>query len=254
MSRLYRYRLFCETENKEVEVIYPDVPSRCPNDYRHVIRTDSVQQLEYTCDSGPPLFVDIRHEHTPTQGNYRFECRSMSVAPNAVTTQSYSWPHPINLMEVKVPASQAMAGDTLNGYVLTPAPIGQLTVDASQGDAMFQVTPTVVHHLNVGHNLVLAADGEMHDVGTVLAIDKDMSTVCTTGTTPVPLSSASPTVAHLKIVTIKQLVLPNIDMLINIGSMKTGGFYVPTGMPITVEYHNNSETAKTVHFYFELVY
>lgn len=247
MSVVYQYRVRCVTENVDKYVWDEEEPTVCPTNAEHTIGAIAIVNK---VDSN---VVAVREETTPTGGHFQTVTRKITADGNATTHFNYTWPMPITVFMVGFTSEETHRGDVIDMSVAPNTTIGIITADATVGTSTFTVSNTVLQYTNIGFYLTITDGVNNDDLGRVIAIDKNTSTVT--------VETAS---THSFLVTSPSYIIQNIYMMkdyeigaphrYEIGESKIGGSYVPAGTVVRVSYTNNGLAQKNIVTRLEYLY
>lgn len=123
MTTLYKYRVFCLTD-EVFKTVWDEIePTVCPQNAGHSIDT----VLTTIIDERKPDVVRVKEETIETGGH--FACRTLTIncAPNATTEAKISWPHPVSLLSLDYVSTLTHQGDLLDACVARDSTIGAIT-------------------------------------------------------------------------------------------------------------------------------
>lgn len=243
-TEVNRYRIFCITENTYVYTWGTSEPTTCPNNPAHTI--DSSISIVETVSS------QVVKAAEDSEGYFETGDIMMNVpsgTPGAVTTLDVTWPMDATLWRTVLTPTTDMLGDFINVIASPETTVGGLTAPASSGATVLSVNGTVTANIQRGL-LITLDDGVNKDVlGRCTAIDTLAGTI--TVTTPLTHSFAAGTPVKVGVYVLNGISIHNTES-IDIGLKGMKGKLIDAGMILRVYYTNNSGTAKTVYWRYEI--
>ena len=122
MTTVYKYRIYCNTDNKWEYVWSETAPTTCPTNTAHSVNSTSVSVVETSSTS----VVEIKEESTPTGGHFSSTTVSFDCPPNTTTGQDTSWPINISALNVDFITDESQRGDIVEMMVGKNTIIGAL--------------------------------------------------------------------------------------------------------------------------------
>ncbi len=248
MATIYKYRVFCPTENMFQEIWAETEPTKCSNG-------DDLDSNQTTIiDEISSEQVTIKEEETPTGGHYRVMNVTLTAPPAQTTTVFHSFPFPIGVISAKIMTRDAHEGDSLNVLVAPNTTIGVAMAPVMPGDRLIHVSPTVVAYIQIGFRATLADATNVDVLGDVLAIDKVNNTITTQDAAVHVFSPLSPTFVKMTIVFADNLIFGS-GGLYSFGESKIGSSHVPADTICQFDYRNVSTTeTKSIYPIIEFLY
>lgn len=254
LGTIYQWRVYCETDAKYEYVWSETPPTTCPVDpVGHTIRPQD------TCEIAriSPNVTQIQEELVETQGIYQF-CGYKAVipagSPGAVTTIDHVWSdHSITLMNGTFDATSAQLGDVVNFVVAPNKIVGALTANASIGDTVLHVSPTVTQNIYVGFRVSLFNGPQMNALGICTAKDPVAGTITVKTAPTVNFAAASPSYIMINVDVIKNLQISSARTY-EFARKKLGGKNIPAGTIIRILYTNTNGLEKEFTYSMELMY
>jgi hypothetical protein len=291
---LYKYRVFCNTDNVDKYVWSETEPTVCPENHTHSINTTKTRVV----DIREPNSVILQEESVPTGG--RFGCRTLKVTAlaNQTVTESVTYPFPISALSISFTTTEAHKGNVLEMAVNKNKIIGAITSAVAPattyvsqnyvvGDKVLytdsigtrvytcinntvsQEIPTNKAFWILGYELAVSSTVTQYtEIGFFLKLDNlsqndDMGRVIYKNTTTNkvyvennPTNSYSP----LTPTYVRQTIYMIKDYEIGepteheIGQSKIGGAHIPPDTPITVDYTNNTNATSNIIGKVEFLY
>lgn len=233
-NKIYTWVVDCLEESIQViDLRYESdgAPTLCPNDHANRSNIGGVTLLNI----GDPeeRVVEIKEETIPTNGKFQFDGRFAFCAESATTsTFDTSFPHAVSVLDFWWRTEEQDRGDRVTLIVGPDTPIGALTTDATAGDTVLNVQPTVVNNIYPGDTAKLLVSGNAPvDVGQVLLRDPINDTI----TLETPLSqnwsATAPTIVLGNVHIIKDAELGTPGAMV-VGRSKIGASYIPANTAI----------------------
>jgi hypothetical protein len=135
MTKIKKWRIYCETEGKYIEdsrtwYEHPHVPSKCPNDtVSHTISLSRTLPIEEKSDN----VVKVQEEVEETGGIFQAHGIELVAAPNDTTVYPYFRSGKFSALAVDFTTDETHAGDVVNIYGLKNKTVGVLTAGANPG-------------------------------------------------------------------------------------------------------------------------
>lgn len=248
-----KYRVSCNSGDGFQTVWSTSTPSVCPLNSSHSIDT----ALTTIIDTVSSKVVSIKEELVPTQGYYKLNGYNQAISagtPGAITTFSHSWPYRVSILNAWfIPKSDQM-GDSVDVTVAPNTVIGVIAAPVSVGDTTITVTSTVLEHAVIGFNINITDGVNVNDLGRIIAIDPNLSTITLETPTTNTFSPASPTYVRLNVRFIENLSISCPGVRYVVAEKKSGGKGLPPNVPMTVMYKNNDGQAKTFTYNLEYIF
>lgn len=291
---LYKYRVFCNTDNQEKYVWSETEPTVCPENNTHSINLTKTRVV----DIREANSVILQEESVPTGG--RFACKTLKVTAlaNQTTSESVYFPFPISALSISFTTVDVHKGNVVDMGVNKDKIIGAITSPVSPaatwvlqnyviGDKVLytdtigtrvytcilgtvnQEIPTNKAYWILGYELnVTPTVTQYTEIGFYLKLDNlsqndDLGRVIykNSSTNKVYVeNNLSNSYSHLTPTYVRQTVYMIKDYEIGeptahqIGQSKIGGAHIPADVPITVDYKNNSNTTSSIIGQVEYLY
>jgi hypothetical protein len=126
MSTYYKYRFFCETEQKFVFIILnkdDPLPTKCPNNTNDIVSNDSIVVVETISENT----VVVKEGNGTTGGTFGVHVCSLNIEPNTTNTINISFPYPISALNTSYVTTTDNIKDILSVSIGENTPIGVLT-------------------------------------------------------------------------------------------------------------------------------
>lgn len=243
MTTIYKYRVYCVTDNRFEYLWSESEPTKCPINTAHTIDRSKTSIIATKSDDS----IHVKEESTPTGGYFKTETVVMNIDASSTFEQSYSWPYPISILAVYLVTTSAHEGDNLEISVSPKTTIGTITSNVTANDTVITVSDTVIENAAVGHKLYLDED----DLGYIISINADTKQV--TVTTAAANSFSSGTAVKRTVFYAENYEIgPPWEYIV--GESKIGGSYLPANATIYVKYTNNEADSKKFIARLEFLY
>jgi hypothetical protein len=251
METLYKYELFCATENSNVTCWRYNTPHVCPVNAQHEIVANSIHIVDqenvtdYT--SVKPVYIQAKSWYD-TKGYY--QCKGYEVALLAGQSQ-LSIPFTIEnkncFYGMRVNVCDHNVGDEFSASINKNTIVGILVADLTIGDAVLMVSDTVSDNLIPGFYVQLGAEERL-----VVGVDKLAHTI--TVITPFENTYPSYELVLLNVYIVKNYKLECTGIQ-KVGYGTSSGKVFPQGTVFSIDYkNNNSTTNKKFTFNAEITY
>lgn len=245
MSTINRYRFFCPTEQTYIYVWNTNPPSFCPNDHALI-------------DSNSLVVVQTISENTtiikePTSGYYRSESIVMNIPKGTVgdiSTHDFSWPIDIQIWKNDLVTLDNQIGDSVSVVINPDTIIGTLISDASIGQTVINVSPTVVTTAVKGFNAVLTDGLIKNDLGFITSVDTVNSQITFSKPLTNDFSTSTPTYVQINIIIIKNQSILKAET-IEYGTKGLKYMTLSANDIMRVYYTNNDGIAKICNWRIE---
>jgi hypothetical protein len=256
MPTVYKWKIYCTTENAFIEGWSETAITTCPNNTAHTVNPDSVSEVEVISPSnvnliqGAPPIGSI--STTPVGGFYRQFTRAFDCPVSATTTDTFSFPFPVAILGACLPVSSDMKGDIINAYAANNVTVGVLTAPVALLDTVIPVSLTVIQNIFPGRKVSITDGVNTTDYIQVISKNTDTNTITLqTGST---FAFAAGSVVRLRIHYIDTMELSEPGT-VKIGVGSINGTYIPTNIAITISYQNTSAVVvKRPSFFIEILY
>jgi len=238
-TEVYKYRIWCVTENAYVYSWGTVEPTTCPNNPAHTIDTNSITIVEtvsttaVTAEENSNGYFETTHiiMNVPTG------------SPGDVVTQDVTWPMDILLWKTLLTPTSDMIGDLISVLASPETTVGVAAVPINIGDTTISVNSTVTANTERGF-LITLDDGVNKNVcGRCTAVDAIGGTI--SFQTPTVNSFAAGTPVKISVYVLNNIRIIDTN-IIDIGAKGFKGKTIPVGLILRIYYTNNSGTSKTV--------
>lgn len=247
---IYKYRIYCDTEQQFVYTWSETAPTKCPTNTNHLINSASITVVDEKSDNE----ITIKQESTPTGGNFRTETWSITApaGPDVTTTVTRSWPLSISCMELKFISTAEHTGDLITIEVPKNKTCGTITAPVAPGNTIISVTQSAINVIAVGFFCSITDGTNTNNLGRILSIDKINKTITVETAATTAFAVGTPTLVQL---TIQQVAIeigePGTYVL---GDSTIGGSYLPANEVVYVTYTNKGSQQKKLVMYYEYLY
>lgn len=246
-----QYRIYCNTEAKNIYQWGQQPPTTCPNNTAHIVNLNSIS---ITDEQGPALF-SIKEESTPTGGHYRTETETINAVagPNVTTKLQYSWPFDISVLTIYLLPSAANAGDNLSITVAADTVYGILGNDVFAGTTVIPVSQSVIDYIAKGYYAALNDGTNADSLGRVISINAINNTITVETATIHSFSASTPTQVQVSVKPVDNIELVS-GLQYTVGMKKIGASFIPANTMVTVEYVNKTVVPKKLVLTYEYLY
>jgi hypothetical protein len=241
MPTVYKWKIYCTTENAFVEGWSETAITTCPNDTAHTVNPDSVSEVEVISPTSVNIIQGAAPvgslSTTPVGGFYRLVCKAFDCPVSVTTNNTFTFPFPVALTGAYIPVSSDMKGDFFNAYAAQNVNVGTITAAVAISDTVIPVSLTVIQNVYPGRK-VRITDG-VNTTDFIEIVSKDTNTNEITLTSGITFAFALGSLVKLCIHYVKDMEFTEPGMY-KIGVSNVNGTYIPTGIPITLSYTNSS--------------
>lgn len=250
-ATIYKYKMYCQTEAKNVYTWSETVPTTCPNDTAHTINASSVSVV----DERGPDSVTIKEETIATGGHYKAETQTINIAagPDVDTLITHSWPFPVSVLAINFTTSSAHEDDLISVYAPHNSIVGAITADVSPTDTGISVSQTVIDNIAVGFYVTLFDGVTTNELGRVIAVDNVNNELTIETAATDSFAATTPTYVMMSVCQFKDFEL-GLPWRYEVGLSKIGGSYLPANVQAKMIYTNKSGAAKKLVIDFEYLY
>ncbi len=228
-------------------------------------------------DNGPPVFgpngeeidtsksriveekdeneVSIREMETKTGTHYRYSQIKLSCPPKQTVQHVQEYGADVNIVSASCQSLSNMAGDRVSWFIDPYTTAGVLTKELDIGDSVLSVSPTVIANADQLYHVRLAslssASTIYEDLGEILEIDRDNSTITVSGKATNTWAASS--YIQLTLVFVDDVEFSGLEWVMDIGRDRIGTFYLKKGRKLVCEYTNNSDD-ETHNLYYQIAY
>ena len=251
MALVYYYKVWCDTDCQYEYVWKTEPPTVCPVNNPHTIDTSSISIEDQTGNQ----IIEIREENIPTGGNFKAELHAIDYAagPNVTTEKDFTWPFPINVLQLEYTSTVSNLGDEIQLCVAPDTIIGNILQNISIGATQSIVSDTVIDNIYVGYNLSLTDGTNVDDCGRVISIDKVNKIITWETATINAYSASTPTFVRMTVYVVDNYSI-GPPQKYTIGSSKIGGSYVPANQIVRIRITNNDILSKKLYAEIEYLY
>lgn len=250
-TSLSKYKIWCVTDNQYEYIWSETEPLVCPINNTHTINIDSIVVIDEIASN----IMKIREENIPTGENFQCECYNIEYTggTGVETSTDFTWPHPINVLELQFVSTDANKGDSIRLVVAPNTIIGVITANVSISDKIINVSSTVLDNVMIGYHLDLFDGANTFDCGRITSVDKVNNQVTVENSLTQSFSASSPTYVRLSVYVVNNYIIGPPQRYV-IGEGKIGGSYVPTNTIVRVSITNSSNLPKTFSAQLEYLY
>lgn len=247
-NTLYKFRYYCNTENKFVFQWGHTPPTKCPNDTNHSIDENSVTIV----DSLSRNEVIVSNRDPVTQGYFMAESKTFNISSSSnESVFSFSYPLPVAVYRSIIATSNIHNGDSIDICISPDTIIGINTHEVLNNTNIVKVNSSVINILVPGFHIDITDGVNINKLGRVISIDKNNNEITVENNTTDTFSIGS--YIRLSVHIVKNLKFPHAYIYI-IGSSTLGGKPIPSNTPIQLKYYNNNNQEKEFTITFEYTY
>jgi len=245
VNKVYKYRIYCETEEDHIKGWSENPDEICPNNNSHTVTSGSLTII----DSLTSSVVQTRIQEEVIETGGHFQCISINVASTASGTAQtdISWPFPVSILSAEVLISSDNLGDNIEALVGPNTIIGVLSSPVTSGTTVLPVSSTVLDNISVGYFVTV----DSQNLGRVLEIDQDAETITVENETTASISAGEYILQTIKFISSFELVT---EGRITLGDTKIGASYIPANTTIRCKYTNNGPIDKDFAVMIEYLY
>jgi len=252
MTTLFKYKIFCETENQYVYTWCDNTqsaPQSCPNNTSHTIsNTMSISDKVVSNN------VKIQSSILPNNNFMTESFRLSNILPNSTQSMSISYPFDISIITVTMSVinNNGETNDSIDTIIAPDTVIGVNTQTVNISDTVIHVSPTVIANVNVGHFLNITNGTNINNLGRIVSIDNVNSTV--TIETMAANTFAPLSYIRLNVYKIKNLLLDSTGTT-SLTGVPTLTSRLQSHLPIKLIYTNNSTIyTKSINLIIQYLY
>lgn len=245
---VYKYRIFCESENIHVTCWDKVPPTTCPNNNNHMINGNSITVLEQLSDQNVSIIQTVPGF---TNGFYKVEGWSCVIPANSSAYKDISWPYNIAIMTMNLYPSSDNIGDTINGYAGPDTIIGINTETLNQNVSVINVNSTVIDNIKNGYTVHVVNSTQNINMGECISIDLENSRItCNT--------TSSESIVPGAYIKVSRHIIKNMTFTtnnnINLANKNVFSTAFAANTVARMTYTNNSNTQKTFYYSAEYEY
>lgn len=245
-EHLSQYIVTCLTEGLRVVTDYRSTPPTCcPNNNTHTI--DPAQTQAYCVK--PMTDVQV------LQPNGYYQCSTLDLdmpacTPGTVFTSDLTNPMRVLLWTISMFLPPDSEGDKIDIIAAPDTPIGYITSSISADTSVIPVSSTVIGFMIPGLDIALYDGVNYNDLGRVVSIDSENSTVTVEFATLSSFTIGTPVLFNLKNVRGFD-VCEDFSCEINLGGAWIKYKEIPPNTTMRLLYTNNDGVAKCIVLKFE---
>lgn len=253
MTNLYKYRIFCVTEQAFVYTWSDVTPTVCPNNNTHTIDPSTITIIESQLIN---TVVPI-DDNTGVQGYYGSQGFNINISagpsPNQILANQLVFkPYDVRIYSITLLPSAANIGDTVTMKAPMDILIGVITSSVNSGNVI-NVNSTVLQNVAIGLHISLSDGTNEQDLGEIYAIDTTAQTLTMQNPVSISFNSATPTNVLLSLCRVQNVTFGS-DSPLTFGSTKYGSVLMPGGTNGGILYQNNTNATKTFSFLVEYTF
>lgn len=246
MAAINKWSVFCETENKLIEVLSVSgnpPPLICPNNPEHLLTPERTFLLEAIQENQ----TKIKEETIPTQGFFKIEGKLLTCPANSKSSQDTGLKHAVSILAFYVSPSPNNYKDVLDIYI-NLGTIGILTSPITAGSSTVQIGTPVFANIPIGFEILV--NGVC--IGEVLS--KNETTQTLTMDSPISQNFAANLPVVLRNRMMKNFII-GMAPKYEFGISTIGGSYMSPNYSVSAVYTNKSLTEdRELIYHIEYLY
>lgn len=248
MPDLFKWQVFCLTENIFVHQWAEAAISTCPNDHNHLVQPESINWVDHMIANQ----VVIQHEEVKTGGHLQIQCIAFDAPAGMESHNETVVFFPINFMAGYIQLDTGHTGNILSITVEDGDVAGVTTAPVSQTDTVIAVSSTVVARVFVGAQIRLSDGVDTSSYVYVMGINKHENQIIIAWPFDVSFSASGITV-QMHMIYADHIELDGSGRF-DIGTHTTISAYLPTNTSIWIHYNNKSASMVRVRMNVEFYY
>lgn len=243
-----KYVLYCITEQQFVTVWSEKTPISCPNNNNHEISLDSIGITETM--NNQTVYIAGK-DNGQTNGFYILQGKNTNINTDSIVYDDTIFKVPSCIFGLMFTSTLDQKGDKFDVIVNPDTTIGMITQVVNTGDKNIHVSQTVIEYLKPGMFATLSDDTNKNDLGMILNVNTETSTITTDLATTNSFEINS--LINMNLYVVKDYPLED-PWKHEIGYGAFGGKFVPANTIFRLIYHNNNGVAKTFSYSYEITY
>lgn len=246
MSAINKWSVFCETENKLLEVLSISgnpPPLICPNNPEHFLTPEKTFLLQVVQENQ----TKIKEESIPTQGFFKVEGKIINCPANSISQQDTGLKQAVSILAFYISPSPNNFKDVLDVYI-NLGTIGILAEPIVSGSITLKIATPVFSNIPLGFEILVGGVC----VGEVLYKNTETQTLTMDAVISQNFAANSP--IGLRNRMMKNFIIglsPRYDLGISV----IGGSYMSPNYSVTAVYTNKSPTEnKELIYHIEYLY
>jgi len=173
-DNLYRYKLYCETEDTDVITVLqhtgtPAAPTACPNDPAHTIVHAATRLVHVTYADEMRMFTG---ETSFSNGHYLAVTEEMEIKhTDSEVIKLVNFPLNLSLFAVQFRVENQHLGDRVEMTYAPDSNLGPISNNLSPGDNKITLTTGQLAYLNRGYVVKVQSGATQNNLGRILNID-----------------------------------------------------------------------------------
>lgn len=165
---VYKYKIYCDTEEIFVEGWGTTEPTKCYNNIDHLVNINSIQ----IADTVQSNEVVINQNNKAIAGRFHIECITLTAPPDKETSVYHKFDVGTSLHSFNFALNAGTSGDTFSIAVNPDTPLGLITQGIKSESAVINVSQYVIPYMFPGFYLTLT-DGINTDQ-TIKIVSRDL--------------------------------------------------------------------------------
>lgn len=244
---IYKWSLWCVTDQK-IEYVWSDIePHVCPTDHTHEIDQETVSIIDQMTQN----VVKIKEESIVTGGNFKCETRKITISANSTNHMDTSFKYPVSVYNFTFRTKDQNEGDLIEMHIAPNTLVGIFTTDTLIGNNILTVSNTAINVLMIGYHVSTIIEGNSIDLGTIININKNTNQITLSQNLAQDITNGLPILMTIKVIENYEIGPAGAYV---IGEGKIGGFSIPANTLIRVVYTNLTAVEKSAIAKFEYSY
>jgi hypothetical protein len=246
MSAVNKWNIFCEIENKNIEILSTSgnpPPTSCPNSPEHFVMPEKTFLIEVIQDKE----VKIKEETIPTQGFYKIEGKIMDCPANTISVDTTNLKRPSATLAFYLSPSPDNFKDVIDVYVNLGI-IGVLSSNVTTGTSVLPVSTPIFSNIPNGFEIFIGSIS----FGEILSKNSTAQSLSMEIASTQNFATGSP-------VTLRNRMMKNFVIgrasLYEFGISTIGASYMSEAYTVSTTYTNKSLTEnKELIYHIEYLY
>jgi hypothetical protein len=246
MSAINKWSIFCETDNKLLEVLSVSgnpPPTICPENPEHILTPERTFLLQTIQENQ----TKIKEESIPTQGFFKIEGKIINCPANSVSSQDTGLKQAVSILAFYVSPSPNNFKDVLDIYI-NLGTIGIITEPVVSGTSTVKLGTPIFSNIPLGFEILINGV----PIGEVLYKNAATQTITMDGIISQNFAANSPVVLRNRMM--KNFII-GLAPKYEFGISVIGGSYMSPNYSVTAVYTNKSLSEnKELIYHIEYLY
>lgn len=246
---VYKYQIYCVTEQIFVEGWGPSKPVACYNNNTHSVNLQSVQELDKVSNG----IVTIKEDKSDIARNMKVDCINIENVPFGESqTINKSFPFPVSLYSFQFVAAEENRGDEFSIIANPDVTLGLIASNITAGATSFTAPPALIAYGSRGFSIRFTDGVNTTNLHDIININKETNVV--TFQTPCEFSfSSTNTLVKMTILVLDKLRI-GANGVHAFGGDIIGGAYIPANTNTRYVYTNRSTSGEPKNLSLYLTY